>query len=157
MSLMKNLKESTPNGEKKKKTSHKQRQRKGRYYLLKTRDYLKNLGYEVDIVEKTQRIVTKDDKGKQFVLFQKKDLWGADLVARNREELIWVQVKSNKGDIGRGIKQLSEDENWPDSDVVKRWVMCWEPRVREPEIVEVIIAEQTLEDDELSSDPNVSD
>tara|TARA_R100000687_G_C6320916_1_gene104955 strand:+ start:42 stop:503 length:462 start_codon:yes stop_codon:yes gene_type:complete len=153
---MKNPKESTPNGEKK-KISNKQRQRKGRYYLLKTRDYLKNLGYEVDIVEKTQRIVTKDDKGKQFVLFQKKDLWGADLVARNREELIWVQVKSNKGDIGRGIKQLSEDENWPDSDVVKRWVMCWEPRVREPEIVEVIIAEQTLEDDELSSDPNVSD
>ena len=156
MSLMKNPKESTPNGEKK-KISNKQRQRKGRYYLLKTRDYLKNLGYEVDIVEKTQRIVTKDDKGKQFVLFQKKDLWGADLVARNREELIWVQVKSNKGDIGRGIKQLSEDENWPDSDVVKRWVMCWEPRVREPEIVEVIIAEETLEDDELSSDPNVSD
>ena len=111
----------------------------------------------MDIVEKTQRIVTKDDKGKQFVLFQKKDLWGADLVARNREELIWVQVKSNKGDIGRGIKQLSEDENWPDSDVVKRWVICWEPRVREPEIVEVIIAEQTLEDDKLSSDPNISD
>lgn len=154
--MMKNPKESTPNGGKK-KISNKQRQRKGRYYLLKTRDYLKNLGYEVDIVEKTQRIVTKDDKGKQFVLFQKKDLWGADLVARNREELIWVQVKSNKGDIGRGIKQLSEDEHWPDSDVVKRWVMCWEPRVREPEIVEVIIAEQTLEDDELSSDPNVSD
>ena len=154
--MMKNPKESTPNGEKK-KISNKQRQRKGRYYLLKTRDYLKNLGYEVDIVEKTQRIVTKDDKGKQLVLFQKKDLWGADLVARNREELIWVQVKSNKGDIGRGIKQLSEDENWPDSDVVKRWVICWEPRVREPEIVEVIIAEETLEDDELSSDPNVSD
>ena len=154
--MKENPKESTPNGGKK-KVSNKQRQRKGRYYLLKTRDYLKNLGYEVDIVEKTQRIVTKDDKGKQFVLFQKKDLWGADLVARNREELIWVQVKSNKGDIGRGIKQLSEDENWPDSDVVKRWVICWEPRVREPEIVEVIIAEQTLEDDELSSDPNVSD
>ena len=145
-----------PSGEKK-ASSPRARQRKGRYYLLKSRDYLKNLGYEVDIVEKTQRIVTKDDKGKRFVLFQKKDLWGADLVARNRDELIWVQVKSNKGDIGRGIKQLSEDENWPESDVVKRWVMCWEPRVREPEIVEVVVDVQTAKDEELFDDPNADE
>ena len=127
--------ETEPTGEKKKCTP-KQRQRKGRYYMMKTRDWLKKLGYQVEIVEKTQRIVTKDDKGKQFVLFSKKDLWGGDLVARNKEELIWIQVKSNKGDIGRGIKQLSEDEDWPDH--IKRWVICWEPRQREPEIVEVI-------------------
>ena len=80
----------------KKATSPRQRQRKGRYYLLKTRDWLKDKGYEVEIIEKTQRIVTKDDRGKQFVMFMKKDLWGGDLVARNRDELIWVQVKSNK-------------------------------------------------------------
>ena len=84
-------------------------------------------------------------------MFMKKDLWGGDLVARNRDELIWVQVKSNKGDIGRGIKQLSEDDNWPDN--VKRWVVCWEPRVREPEIVEVVMDIQTIKDEELTDDP----
>ena len=135
----------------KKATSPRQRQRKGRYYLLKTRDWFKDKGYEVEIIEKTQRIVTKDDRGKQFVMFMKKDLWGGDLVARNRDELIWVQVKSNKGDIGRGIKQLSEDDNWPDN--VKRLVVCWEPRVREPEIVEVVMDIQTIKDEELTDDP----
>lgn len=132
-----------PIGEKKKPSSSGARQRKGRYYLLKTRDYLKGLGYQVEIVEKTQRIVTRDDKGKQFVLFSKKDLWGGDLVARNKEELIWVQVKSNKGDIGRGIKQLSEDDEWPES--VKRWVMYWEPRAKEPEIIEVVEEDSSVE------------
>ena len=142
--------ESSP---KKKPSTPAQRQRKGRYYLLKTRDWFRDLGYEVEIVEKTQRIVTKDSKGKQFVLFSKKDLWGGDLVARNREELIWIQVKSNKGDIGRGIKQLAEDDNWPES--VKRWVVLWEHRAKEPEIVEVHMDEQTIKDDELSSDPDI--
>lgn len=100
----------------------------------------------MEIVEKTQRIVTKDDKGKQFVLFSKKDLWGGDLVARDKEEMIWIQVKSNKCDIATGIKQLSEDDEWP--EFVKRWVVYWEPRTREPEIIEVIEKEYEGDDSE---------
>ena len=120
------------------------RQRKGRYYLLKSRDYMKDLGYETEIVEKVQRIVTKDDRGKHHVLFSKKDLWGADLVARNKEELIWVQVKCNSCDIATGIKQLCTDDNWP--EFIKRWVICWEPRQKEPEIIEVKEGDEVTDD-----------
>lgn len=112
----------------------------------------------MEIVEKTQRVVTKDDKGKQFVLFCKKDLWGGDLVARNKEELIWVQVKSNKGDIATGIKQLSEDSDWPES--VKRWVVIWEPRARDPEIIEVVEeigGPNSNMTDAAEPDPTISD
>ena len=133
--------------------------RKGRYYLYKTRDYLKDLGYQVEIVEKAQRIVTRDDHGKPHVLFCKKDLWGGDLVARSKDELLWVQVKSNKTDISRRLKQLSEDDDWP--PFVSRWVVIWEPRAKEPEIIEVVRSEE--EDDyapeeelepEANSDPS---
>ena len=130
------------------------RQRKGRYYLMKSRDYMKNLGYETEIVEKVQRIVTKDDKGNHRVLFAKADLWGADLVARNKEDFIWIQVKSNRCDTATGIKQLSIDNLWP--SFVKRWVMLWEPRMREPEIIEFEVDkdydEESVKKDEFDED-----
>ena len=102
----------------------------------------------MEIVEKTQRIVTKDDKGDHKVLFCKKDLWGGDLIARNKEEFIWIQVKSNRCDIARGLKQLTEDNEWP--EVVKRWVIYWEPRQKEPEIVEVEMGEDAQEEEAAS-------
>ena len=149
--------ETETSGEKKKREKspyspkrHNSAQRKGRYYLIKSRDWMRDKGYEVEIVEKTQRIVTREPNGKQHVLFAKRDLWGADLVARNKEEIIWIQVKSNRGDIAKGIKQLSVDDLWPEDSCVKRWVVYWEPRTREPEIVEVVEEEIDPEDSDSS-------
>ena len=111
---------------------------KGNYYRLRTKKWLEEKGYLVENAEKSQRIVTKDrTTGELKVLFIKKDIWGADLIARNAESLVFVQVKANKGDISKGMKELSRGP-WPPS--VGRWVAYWPPRRRMaegPEIVEV--------------------
>jgi len=103
--------------------------RKGTYYRLRTQKWLESLGYEVAPLERQQRIVRTDKKtGKQEVIFIKRDVWGADLVAKNSEHMVFVQCKSNSGDIAKGIKELSKG-TWPDGDV-ERWVTYWPPRRR---------------------------
>lgn len=104
--------------------------RKGSYYRLKTKKWLEKDGFKVENLEISQRIFTKDKK----VIFIKKDLWGADLLASNGVQLIVIQNKANKGDISKGIKEL-KSAPWP--AFVKRWVVFWEYRAREPEIIEV--------------------
>jgi hypothetical protein len=103
--------------------------RKGNYYRKKTIDYLRLDGYDVEILEKNQRIY----KGGK-VYFIKKDLWGADLIAKNEEELIFIQCKTNRAHISAGIKELHKTK-WP--EFVKLWVVLWEPYDKEPEIIEV--------------------
>jgi hypothetical protein len=110
---------------------------KGNYYRLRTRKWLESLGYTVENAEVTQRIVTKDG----LVLFKKRDLWGADLLVRDESNIIFVQVKTNKGDLAKGMRELSKGP-WP--LFVGRWVCWWPPRRRleiGPEIVEVKDAE----------------
>ena len=63
----------------------------------------------------------------------KRDLWGADLVAKNSTELIFIQCKTNRSDIAKGIKELNKTK-WP--VFVKLWVVIWQPRAREPTIIE---------------------
>ena len=103
---------------------------KGNYYRLKTKKWLEKDGWTVENLEKTQRIFTKD-KG---VLFIKSDLWGADLIAVNGIDIIFVQCKTHKSDISKGIKELSRVP-WPAS--VKRWVVRWDAGAREPTITVV--------------------
>jgi Holliday junction resolvase-like predicted endonuclease len=58
------------------------------------------------------------------------DLWGADVIARNKDRVVFMQVKANKGHMAKGVKQLTVDENWPDA--VDRLVVHWPPRARAP-------------------------
>lgn len=102
---------------------------KGNYYRLKTKKHLEADGYEVVNMEQSQRIWTK--KGTIFI---KKDIWGADLCAKNDKEIIFIQVKANKGDISKGIKELKKTV-W--AKFIKLWVVYWQPRAREPEIIEI--------------------
>jgi Holliday junction resolvase-like predicted endonuclease len=99
---------------------------KGKYQLKRTREWLKSLGYEVETCEVSySRLV-----GGRW-MFRTKDLWGADLIARNHNNLIFIQVKGNKGHMKHGERQLSVDSNWPDNDtVVQRWVVHW-PKYRQ--------------------------
>ena len=107
------------------------RVQKGNYYRLKTKKWLEADGYLVENLEHSQRIFLKD---KDQVIFIKKDIWGADLIAKNKKEIIFIQCKTNKGDISSGIKELNTTI-WP--ACVKLWVVRWPLRAREPEIVEV--------------------
>ena len=104
------------------------RVRKGSYYRLKTKKWLEKDGYLVENLEKSQRIFTKSR-----VIFIKNDLWGSDLIAKNGKEMIFVQNKTNKGDISKGIKELNKTI-WP--PFIKKWVVIWKPRAREPEVIE---------------------
>lgn len=104
--------------------------RKGNYYRLKTKKWLEKEGFQVETLEKTMRIFADDKR----VIFIKKDLWGADLIASNGSELIIVQNKTNRTDVSKGIRELKAAP-WP--GFVKKWVVIWPPKAKEPRIVEV--------------------
>lgn len=98
---------------------------KGKYQVRRTKEWLKGLGYEVEDCETSKSMLI----GGRW-MHRTKDLWGADLVARNRSHLVFIQVKGNKGHMKYGERQLSVDSNWPgDSSIVERWVVHW-PRYR---------------------------
>jgi len=103
--------------------------KKGNYYRLKTKKWLEADGFKVETLEKTMRIFTNDKK----VIFIKRDLWGADLIASNGSELIVIQNKTSRGDASKGIREL-KSAPWPDN--VKKWVVIWSFKSREPEIIE---------------------
>ncbi len=102
---------------------------KGNYYKIKSKEWLKDKGYEVEYIEKLQRIFTK---GK--VVYIKKDLFGADLAAISDSEFILVNSILTKHNIAAHIKEFKK---YPQGGSIKRWLLVWTPKVREPEIVEV--------------------
>jgi len=108
---------------------------KGNYYKLKTKKWFKEKGYACEYLEKLQRIVVKDKKkNKSKVIFIKKDVWGADGVAMNGEEIIFWNSKLGDKNIAEGLKEFAK---YPYPKNVRRWLVVWEVRKREPEIVEV--------------------
>lgn len=106
---------------------------KGNYYRRRTKEWLESLGFWVENLERQQRIYRPGNQ----VMFIKRDIWGADLIARNEERVIFIQVKSNKSHITQGIKEISKGP-WPSH--VERWVVYWPSRRRltdGPDIVEI--------------------
>ena len=102
--------------------------KKGNYYRLKTKKFYEEEGWRVEIIEKNQRIFTP--KG---VIFIKRDVWGADMVAVKNDEELWIQSKTNPVDINKG---LMEFKKYPMPARVKQVVVIWQPRAKEPEIIE---------------------
>ena len=102
---------------------------KSDYYKIKTKDWLVKKGYQVAYLEKYQRIFSK---GK--VIFIKKDIWGSDGMAMNEEKIIFWNSEKGKHNLAEHIKRYAEFK-FPDS--VRRWVVCWTSREKEPQIVEL--------------------
>ena len=94
--------------------------RKGNYYRNRTRQWLEQEGWTVAVAETNYGVYTGDR-----VVYVKRDLWGGDLIAKNEEEIVWVQVKANDGDVAAGAKQLLAAGPWPG---VSLWVVYWPPR-----------------------------
>jgi len=103
---------------------------KGNYYKIKTKDYFKALGYTVEYLEKLQRIPKKGGG----ILYVKRDLLAADGLAVNEHEFILWNSIVGKDHLSEHIRRF---QNYPCPQTVKRWVIIWQPRVSEPEIVEV--------------------
>lgn len=107
---------------------------KGNYHRRRTRNWLELEGFEVETCEVAYRVW---DKRTGAVIYRKRDLWGADLIASKENELHAIQVKANKGDIAKGYRELAKAP-WPTT--VRRWVVYWPARRRltvGPEIEEV--------------------
>ena len=102
---------------------------KGNYYKLRTRDFFLKQGYQVDLIEKYNRIF-KDGK----IIFTKRDVFGSDGISMKEDELIFWNAVFGKANIARAVKNYKQ---FIFPSFVKVWVVAWEERVREPEIVEL--------------------
>jgi hypothetical protein len=96
----------------------------GQRNKLKTKKWLEQQGYVVANSEVNKVCFFK---GKLFCVHQ--DLFGSDLIAMNKVEIVFVQCKSVKGDMSKAEKEFAK---YPFPFFVKRWVVCWELRAREP-------------------------
>src|SRR5690606_38742806 len=97
--------------------------------VKKTREWLESLGFEVELAERSRTVRRLGPDGRLIEIPVRSDIWGADLVARSRRSLVWIQVKSNRSHVSRGIRGLQEG-GWPDCECIQRIVVWWPPRRR---------------------------
>lgn len=108
---------------------------RGNYYKNRTRDWFTERGYAVQLTE----FLTARPVGQGKIIYVKKDVFGADGIAMNGEEIIFWNAKSSvdKQRPGRGMwGGRREFAKYPFPPCVKLQVFIWEPRKR-PVIVEV--------------------
>lgn len=103
--------------------------KRGNYYKIKAANWFKSKGYTVEYLERLQRIYTK---GK--VIFIKKDILGSDGIAINDSECILWNSILGKANIAVHVKAFKE---YPQGGTIKRWLICWTPRISEPEIISI--------------------
>jgi len=99
----------------------------GNYYKVKTKKFLEADGYLVEYLEKLQRIVTKEGK----VLFLKRDLLASDgMAVSDKEFILW-----NSTDRTHVADHVKRYEALTLPSFIQCWVVVWEPRSKEPEII----------------------
>lgn len=105
----------------------------GNYYKNRTKKYLEARGYTVQLTEfLTTRFI---GGGKSF--FMKKDVFGADGIAINGEEIIFWNAKSTKIGQTSWSKSTGKSEfrKYPFPLSVKLHLYIWQPR-KEPIVVD---------------------
>ena len=88
----------------------------------------------MEYVERVYRIIAKDKTGKKKEIFIKKDLWGADGIAMNENEIIFWNAKTGKKHLSEGVKEF---EKYSFPIFVKKWIISWIPGQKEPIVREV--------------------
>ena len=104
---------------------------KGNYYKKKTKDFYIGQGYHTEILEISKRVYLGPDKPLVNVKY---DILGADGVSASDTEFILWNSITNRSDIGKHIKRFKAI---PCPRFIKRYLILWEPRAREPELIEV--------------------
>jgi hypothetical protein len=102
---------------------------KGNYYKGRTKEWFLERGYACDFVERYRRIF-KDGT----IIHLKQDLFGADGIAMNGREIIFWNSKFGTASDTEGIKEMLR---FPYPSFVKRWIVHWQLRAREPKIIDV--------------------
>jgi hypothetical protein len=110
---------------------------KGNYYKIKTKRWFEEKGYLCEYLEKLQRIVTKDKKsGNEKIIWIKRDLFYSDGIAiLPDKEIIFWNSKFGKSNIAEGFKNYN-NLKLPKIPQIKKWLVVWEVRKQEPEIIE---------------------
>jgi len=122
---------------------------KGNYYKLKTKKWLEAKGYQVAFMERMMWVFGRKGDMRRLIPV-KKDQFGSDLLAmkgmvigkdgwaEDHGELIFVQVKLNRKNVAEAHKAFGKFE-FP--EFVEKWIVVWEPRAREPEVIKAGKAE----------------
>lgn len=110
---------------------------RGSYYKKKSQKWFEDRGYTVQLTEFTTARPSINGR----VIYIKKDVFGSDGIAMNGKEIIFWNSKHFTGtntlaqESRMGTKEYKK---YPFPTTVKRWLLIWEPRVKEPHIVDVI-------------------
>jgi len=109
---------------------------RGNYYKRKTREYLKKLGFTVQLTE----FVSSRPIGGGRMIWTKKDVFGADGIAMNGEDIIFWNAKATTPNRIQGVnKHKSEGKlefaKYPFPKCVKLHLYIWEPR-KQPIIID---------------------
>lgn len=107
---------------------------RGNYYKKRTKDYYEALGYTVQLTE----FLTTRPIGGGKVIYVKKDVFGADGIAMNGEEIIFWNAKSTIA--GRVAQEKSGGKKdfakYPFPKCVKLQLVIWEPR-KKPLVIDI--------------------
>jgi hypothetical protein len=109
---------------------------KGNYYKLRSKRWLEAKGYAVAFMERMLWIPPHRPGDRMIPV--KRDQFASDLLAMTGDELIFVQVKfgatrRGAGNIAAARREFAKHTFFQGS---QQWLVIWEPRAREPEIVD---------------------
>ena len=99
---------------------------KGNYYRLKTKHFFEAEGYEVANAE-----VKKPIPIKGRLVWIATDIFASDLIAMNGREILFIQVKTNRSDVSKAVKDFAKHK-FPES--IRKVVCCWPKRASAPDI-----------------------
>ena len=104
---------------------------KGAYYKARSKKVLESAGYNVADMEIVRQVWTP-----RGMIATKRDQFGADLLAKNINETLYVQVKSTirRADIASAKRAFEDAGPWPPS--TRREIHVWKRGARAPEIVQ---------------------
>jgi len=106
---------------------------RGAYFKKRTRRWLMDRGYQVGALE----IVHWIYRPGRPPIPVKRDQFGADLLAVNKVEILFVQVKGGKAAVGGTFpdaRRKFAEFTFPPG--ARRIVIGWPPRARRPRVVE---------------------
>lgn len=101
----------------------------GTYYRNRGRKFLEEHGWTVEPLERHVVFFNAKTAQRGFI---KKDVFGADLLAMNSKEIIFVNVVLGRSHFAEHIERF---RSFPFPPTVGLWIMVWEKGASEPEII----------------------
>jgi hypothetical protein len=105
---------------------------KGQYWKSRTKKWLEREGYQVAFLERVLWI-----QGAHGRVPVKRDQFGADLLAVNGAEIVFVQVKGGIARRDHIADARREFAKYAFPAGTKQWIVLWAPRARRPDVIVV--------------------